>query len=72
MDKTETVDGNPTAVSDEEALERSIEETLASSEVQQQFRASISMAPGDIQLVPPVRVSRKRSFLFFKNTVKLF
>ena len=56
----------------DDALEKSIQETLEGCDVQQQLRASFGAAPGDIQLLPSMEVSRKRSILFSKIPLSYF
>ncbi len=51
---------------DPEALQKEVQDILSGRYVQEQIRASICSAPGDLDLLPKINLSRKRS-VFFKK-----
>jgi hypothetical protein len=59
-------------VLDDDAFERQVQHTLNGCDIQQQIRTSISTIPGAIEVVPPMKVPRKRSLLFSKLPLSYF
>ena len=72
MNHIEIMNNDPSVGVDDSALEKEIQDTLNGCDVQQQIRASISSGPGGAEMLPGIRIPRKRSLLFSKIPLSCF
>jgi hypothetical protein len=66
------MNNDPNVEVDDGALEKEIQDTLDGCDIQQQIRASIGSGPGGAEMIPGIRIPRKRSLLFSKIPLSFF